>query len=462
MIYNLKTLNLDKAPILLSLIVPFLITGPFFPDLILSASSLFFLYYVFKKKDFNFFSNLPIIIFFIFCIYCVLISIFVAQDMMLSLKSSLFYFRAGIFCCLIWYLIDKNKNILTYFYYALVLSFLVLIIDGFFQYINGQNILGFPTGDHYRISSFFGDELVLGSFVSRLLPLLYALHLVKEKQKFENYFMIILVILLHILIFISGERSSFLFLLLSSFFIIFLLNGYWFLKLIILVTSIAVMFYVGFKSPKLSYRMFVSPALEMGILNTYSFSEEYLISSGHYGEPNPEQKNKTLEKIDQKHKQQDSVETNKLIIFSPAHDSLIRTALNMFKDKPLFGHGPKMFRVMCKYKKYAHGLSPCMTHPHNFYIQLLAETGIIGFLFLFISFLYVIFAALRQFKNILFSQKRFLSNYQICLLAGIFISVWPFSPNGNFFNNWLMIIYSLPVGFYLQSIFSKNKVVEVS
>jgi hypothetical protein len=31
-----------------------------------------------------------------------------------------------------------------------------------------------------------------------------------------------------------------------------------------------------------------------------------------------------------------------------------------------------------------------------------------------------------------------------------------FNPNGNFFNNWLMIVYSLPVGFYLQSIYSKK------
>ena len=128
----------------------------------------------------------------------------------------------------------------------------------------------------------------------------------------------------------------------------------------------------------------------------------------------------------------------------------------MFKDQPLLGHGPKMFRVICKDEKYAVGISPCMTHPHNFYVQLLAETGIIGFLFLFSAFVYVIYTALRQFKSIIFRQKRPLTDYQVCLLGGILITVWPLTTNGNFFNNWLMIVYSLPVGFYLQSIYSKK------
>ena len=146
------------------------------------------------------------------------------------------------------------------------------------------------------------------------------------------------------------------------------------------------------------------------------------------------------------------------VIFSKAHDSLIRTAYNMFKDQPIFGHGPKMFRIICADEKYATGVSPCMTHPHNFYIQLLAETGTVGFLFLFSTLIYVLYSALRQFKSIILKQKRPLTDYQVCLLAGILITVWPLTPNGNFFNNWLMVVYSLPVGFYLQSIYSKKAI----
>jgi len=138
---------------IVSLIIPLLIWGPFFPDLIVSLSSLIFLIYVFKNKLFFYFNKKPLIIFFIFCAYCVLVSIFVAKDMMLSFQSSLFYFRIGVFSCLIWCLLEKNKKILNYFYYALVISFLVLIIDGYIQFFTGTNIVGLSkTGD--RISSF--------------------------------------------------------------------------------------------------------------------------------------------------------------------------------------------------------------------------------------------------------------------------------------------------------------------
>jgi len=401
-------------------IIPFLIWGPFFPDLILSISVIFFLYYSFKNKKFYFFNNKPLIIFFVFCIYCILLSVFIAEDKMLSIKSSLFYFRIGVFSCLIWCLIDQNNNILSYFYSILILCFTLLVIDGYIQYFTGENIVGLKLYGS-RISSFFGDEAILGSYLSRLFPLLFGLFLIKKKQKLEIYFVGILFILIDILIFMSGERTAFFFLNLSTLFIIALIKKYQIFRLITLTIASLCIFFLSVNNLNLKDRMFSIPAKNMGIIESPS----------------------------------------KNVIFTSAHDSLIRTAYEMFKDKPIFGHGPKMFRVICKNEKYAIGDVSCMTHPHNFYIQLLAETGIIGFLFLLLALSYVVYSAFRQLKSIIFRQKRPLTDYQICLLAGILITVWPISPNGNFFNNWLMIVYSLPIGFYLQSIFSKKNVSKV-
>ena len=394
---------------IISLIIPFLIWGPFFPDLIVSLSALVFLVYVVRKKKFYYFNNKPLIIFFIFCIYCVLVSIFVAKNRMLSFESSLFYFRIGVFACLIWYLIDKNKKILSYFYYILVVCSSALILDSYIQFFTGINIIGLPK-DGARLSSFFGDELILGSYLSRLFPLLFALYLLKEKNQTELYFMKIFFILLAGLIYVSGERAAFFLFILSYIFIMIFLEKFTKLKIILSVFSLILIIVVTFSFKDVKDRMISSPA-----------------------------------------------NTIKKSIFTPEHDSLIRTAYNMFLDKPLFGHGPKMFRVICKDEKYAVGITPCMTHPHNFYVQLLAETGIIGFSFLFSAFAYVLYCAYRQLKSMVLRQKRYLTDYQVCLLAGILITVWPLTTNGNFFHNWLMIVYSLPVGFYLHSIYGKNR-----
>ena len=412
---NLKYTNTNLINLIIVSIIPFLIWGPFFPDLIVSISALFFLFYVFKNKEFYFFNNKPLIIFFIFCIYCILLSVFVAENMTLSFESSLFYFRIGVFSCFIWYLIDQDKKILTYFYYALILCFSALAIDGYIQYFTGINLSGFKLSGN-RVSSFFGDELIMGSYLSSLFPLLFALFLVKKKKKYEIYFIGVLFILVDVLIFMSGERSAFFFLNLSTVFIIVLIKEYQKFRLFTFIIAIICIFILSLNSPNLTQRMFKGPAQDMGLIESSKES----------------------------------------VIFSSTHDSLIRTAYNMFKDQPLLGHGPKMFRVICKDQKYAVGISPCMTHPHNFYVQLLAETGIIGFLFLFSALVCVIYATLRQFKSIIFRKKRPLTDYQVCLFAGILITAWPLTTNGNFFNNWLMIVYSLPVGFYLQSIYSKK------
>ena len=418
---NLKFSKLILVNLVISSIIPLLISGPFFPDLIVSISSCVFIYYVVKKKDFKYFVNIPLIIFFCFCVYCILISLFVSENVLLSLESSLFYFRIGIFSCFIWYLIDTNKSVLNYFYYFLVISFLTLVIDGYSEYFLNKNFLGYIFIPN-QVSSLFGDERIMGSYLSRLFPFLFALFIVKKKNKYEMYFIGLLFILVDILIFLSGERSAFFYLNLSTIIIILLIKNYQ--KFRILTFFIASIFIILLSSyNQTSYKRMIYEPFDNLIIQTF-----------------------VDKKVDKK-----------IIFFTSSHDSLIRTALNMFKDKPIFGHGPKMFREKCKKEEYATGITPCMTHPHNFYVQLLAETGVIGFSFLFSAFCYVLYCAYRQLKSIVLKKKRYLTDYQVCLLAGILISVWPFSPNGNFFNNWLAIIYSLPIGFYLHSVYGSNR-----
>ena len=74
---------------------------------------------------------------------------------------------------------------------------------------------------------------------------------------------------------------------------------------------------------------------------------------------------------------------------------MMESAFKMFKDNVFFGTGIKTFKILCKDEKYYKkknykvwiksatdhykgftGLDNCSTHPHNYYIQLLSETGI--------------------------------------------------------------------------------------
>jgi O-antigen ligase len=76
-------------------------------------------------------------------------------------------------------------------------------------------------------------------------------------------------------------------------------------------------------------------------------------------------------------------------------------AWSMFRDAPLFGHGPGSFSLL--YETYISSLTlPSwavfdarhMPWPHNLYLELLAERGLIGLL----SFLAVLFLFFRQLR----------------------------------------------------------------
>ena len=98
----------------------------------------------------------------------------------------------------------------------------------------------------------------------------------------------------------------------------------------------------------------------------------------------------------------------------------------------------------------------CNTHPHNFLMQILGETGFFGFLF-YLYFLYkLIFFIIKNLYYLYFKNQRLKSNKYMYLVGGCFINFFPFTASGNFFNSWLCIIFCIPLGFlyYLE----KNKI----
>jgi O-antigen ligase len=126
----------------------------------------------------------------------------------------------------------------------------------------------------------------------------------------------------------------------------------------------------------------------------------------------------------------------------------------MFLDNPLFGQGINSFSKLCSEEKFKKDDGICTNHPHNSYLQLLSEAGLLGFLFIF-SILFMI--SKFFFIRIFFKEKNksHLTKYQLIKyvsLIAIFINLWPLSPNGSFFNNWLSSMYYYPIGFYLFSL----------
>ena len=92
-------------------------------------------------------------------------------------------------------------------------------------------------------------------------------------------------------------------------------------------------------------------------------------------------------------------------------------------------------------------------------MQLLAETGIIGTLPVIFLFLYICYVFIRQIYSNYFTKYNFYDDHLICLYIALFVTVWPFMPSQNIFNNWTSILYYLPIGFilYEHSRINKNK-----
>ena len=137
----------------------------------------------YKKKNYFIFKNKYFIIFIVFNLFLIARSIF-AYDPVFSLKVTLFYFRFALFSIGIAYCFYLlNPKIINRFYYCLIITFIIVVLDGYCQFILGYNSLGQTRFHEYRLSGFFGPELILGSYISKMFPMVMASFLILEENK---------------------------------------------------------------------------------------------------------------------------------------------------------------------------------------------------------------------------------------------------------------------------------------
>jgi len=114
------------------------------------------------------------------------INSFFSINQILSYSSTLFYFRYLLFIFGTIYLITNQKDFIYNFFISLFITFLILSLDAIFQNYVGYNIIGLKT-EHGRISSFFGEEYVLGNFLARLFPLFLGLYFYNNNVLYFQY-----------------------------------------------------------------------------------------------------------------------------------------------------------------------------------------------------------------------------------------------------------------------------------
>ena len=386
--------------ILLYLIVLFplsAVAGPLFLDLFVSLSSILFIFIarfdLFKSKYFKIFA----LIYFL-----LIISSLFGKNILSSLKTSFPYFRFFIFVLAIIY-ISKKKNFFKLLHLLIFNLYLILVIDSYFQVFFGKTIFGVDQ-TNVRISGIFHDELVLGSFILKTIPIyislvFYNMHLF---NKAFNIFQFILIIFSLILIYFTGEKTT---LLLSSF---------------IFISAVVC----------LKKKFFFSIIIFFFFLFILNFT-----------------KNTNFENISKRYSFFKIEDKNISLNSDLIQDQLLhfKTAILIFNDNKLTGIGPRNFRIICK--EYDEGIG-CSTHPHNFYLELLCETGIV--LFIIVLLIY-----LKFLKNYIISIYKVISNEnsknldksKLFILTTIVINLFPFIQTGSIFNNWYagLIFFSLAI-----------------
>ena len=123
---------------------------------------------------------------------------------------------------------------------------------------------------------------------------------------------------------------------------------------------------------------------------------------------------------------------------SSLYIKLYKSGIYVFKNHPWFGVGNKNFRVeTCDSKKNElYEEYHCSTHPHQVYIEMLSEHGIIGTIIILSIIFYLAFRIIRE----IIESRNFI---QAGCLIFLLINFTPILPSGSFFNNFNITLFMI-------------------
>ena len=303
-----QKITIDNFLLIIICLVPCaIIVGPLIADLFVTIICIAYLAEILKKRKLNIFKNKLFIFFFLFYIYLLINTFLISNIYKEVWINVIFYFRFILFAFASYEILYRNISKLKLVYLIFILTLFLTLIDGYFQYFFEINTIGIKKLRPDRISGFFGDDLVLGSFLLRVLPVIIFFTILLYKNKRLKKINISLILLTIMLIFLSGERASFFLLVIYLFLMVFLLNFNLLIKLFLIVSLPITLIIAQMSNPLLFDRYFTQ-------------TKDQIFS------------------VD-----------NKIL---PYYAPLFETAIKISNDKKFFGLGPKSFRYNCNKPKY--------------------------------------------------------------------------------------------------------------
>ena len=328
-----------------------------------------------------------------------------------KLTKSVLFFRFFLLLLII-YLLSRH-DILNFKYFFLSASLVAILVslDVIYQYIFGFNIIGLKSGG-YANSGFFRDEYIAGSFVQRFafFSIPFAILIFKDKNYFKFTSIPIVICILFMGILFSGNKMP-LVLFIFGLLLLFIFNPS--IRKIFLIGGIVLFTFFQFI-------ILSNERYKAYLVNTYD---------SFHGQVNTLRNITGIAKWNKTRRinEGESIQTKTSYYVAKhegSHRRIFLTAIEVWKTnsffEKIFGRGIKSFREDCwRFSGQSDGNYPdiylgeslmpnkknllCANHPHNYYLEILTETGIVGLLIIFVIaslFIFFIIKNLKLTKNI--------------------------------------------------------------